>query len=320
MRFIILYILICLPLALYAQKDSITRYENGAVKYVETYEGPLVMANTYLSPGGDTIYSWDARKAEITERSPIGEFLLKREYDSINNQPGLSMNPSPAEKMALVNSQQGPAINAQEWRRMHDVFYLRCPDYKRTIREGDFTVELSYEDKVPSGPFEKYYRGQEVVKGQYKQGRRSGIWIYHPYRFYPYFDITFFTSVNKEKEREWSILYFELPALLSVLLFVVAGRIAAKRRAYHHYYYCVIITALTMLLLRLGIPYTRDNMIIRFVIPALWFTSWHTMVVLATVNIFLGRRTKTRTIVNIFFLLAGLSFSLYVLFFKYLDF
>jgi hypothetical protein len=298
-----------------AQSDSIISYASGQPKYVLTFLGDSLEKNIYLSPLGDTIYKWDISKAEITEYPVTGDYLSHKEYDPLKKQLSKD-NTGSIENIPQINISAASPPSSEEWGAMHSFFLKKCVNYTQVLREGSFTIVTAYKNHVQSGIFKKFYNGGLVVSGQYLDGKRNGFWTYTPYHYYPYYDITFFDR----REKEWSFIYSVLPAALALMLLTITGRYFREKR-YQYYFYAVMVFALASLLLRLCIPFERDNVWIRFVIPALWFVFWQAMIVLATVNLFFsGRRTNTHPVLNVFCLLAGLSFSIFVIFFKHLDF
>lgn len=313
MRLAGVFILLLCVLSASAQTDSIVRYGNGRPQYILTYQDNILTKNIYLSPAGDTIYKWDLIRSEVTEYPITGEYLLQKEYES-EKKPLLSV--SPLENAPQLITAIATPPSAKEWGVMYHIFFERCKIYTQIIREGSFTIVTQNKNGVLSGPFKKYYKDAPVISGQYKNGKKSGVWQYRPYHYYPYYDVTFFDPW----QREWSFIYSVVPALLSFILLVAIG-LYLKGAGYQYYFYAVIVCAIVVLLLRLAIPFDRENVWLRFVIPAIWFVFWQVMTILAIVNLFFsGRRTNTHPVLNVVCILLGFSFSIFILFFKHLNF
>lgn len=324
MRRVLLLLLLLFAVRAHGQYDSVITYPNNIPKYLQTYVNGVLQANTYLSIMGDTMYKWDLRTATMTEYPLNGDYLTRGEFDSLKRSGHLS-NAS-VEKIIQLNTMRQPMPGAEEWRTMHDVFYKRSPRYTLRLREGPFTIEVSYYDNERNGPFRKYYENKLVAKGNFEHNIPKGLWFFYPYHFYPYYDITVASPFDYDivfygpYGKQWSILYYISPIVIGIVLLIVLGKLAIRKDRYNLFYYIVLALAIVAIVLRLGIPYRRDIISIRYLIPAFWLVMWHGMLFLTTMNLFFGKRTNTRTIQNAIILLIGLACSIYVFFFKYLTF
>lgn len=292
----------------YGYQETVYRYSNGKPKYILGYEHDTIISNTFLSEAGDTIYSWDLPQKQIIEFTFLGEYLLPKEYDSLKTQLHLNKH--------IGNAYLSHPPHTVEWTKMHDRFFHICPVHTRILREGDFTIYLGNRHGVADGVFKKYYKNQLVLDGKYNNGHRTGLWKYYPYYFYPYKDVTVFDVLGKE----YSLIYGLPYAAIALLLLFAGFKIAGTTKTFNIYFYSVLVIAVAALLCRLYIPFNRYNVWIKYTIPMLWFTFWHAMILMCTIDLFFIKKTNTRPIVNVICLLFGIGFSIYIILFKHLDF
>lgn len=316
MKQILLFLILLISLHSYAQYERIITYPNGSTEYIVNFENDVVQKTICLSPNGDTIYSWNLTRCTFTDYPITGVFLTANEYKAFKQQL-LTRHHIPLKDSdeALISLTPTPPT-VSEWKMMHDHFFKGCGVYTMIIREGEFTIVTMYERNVQHGSFKKYYQGLLVVSGQYKNGERYGFWTYHPYQYYPYDDIVLVNIVGKD----FSLLYAVLPAFILICLLFVAGTYAIKTDTYHIYFYVVTLAAIIALFFRLYLKYDRQNIWIKEIVPSVWFTLWHAMIMLSVINLFFSRRTKPHVLVNMTCLLVGLAFSIFVVFFKYISF
>jgi antitoxin component YwqK of YwqJK toxin-antitoxin module len=300
----------------FAQTERIITYENGNPEYIVYYEGNAIQRNICLSPTGDTIYSWDINKKMFIDYPLTGEYLSRAEYSDFKKQILTRHNTATGDSTNNLGDIIPVSPLATEWKMMHDYFFKKCPIYTKVINEGPFSIHIAYQGSERSGPFKKYYNGFLVESGQYVNDERKGIWTYHPYQYYPYSDLVIVNIWGKD----FSILYALMPGAIIIILSFIIGRSAVKNDTYSFYFYGVLLLAIVSLLLRLYLPYDRERIIVKEIVPATWFTLWHLMILLSVINLFFSRRTKPPVIVNMACLLIGLSFSIFVIFFKHLNF
>src|SRR6185312_5289285 len=149
------------------------------------------------------------------------------------------------------------------------------------------------------------------------KGHTHGIWIYHPYKFYPYYDIV----VTNLYGRDWSIMYSIIPGIFLILLLLIIGKYTFRVNVYDAYFYTVTCLAFVTLWMRLNYNHQPQNAWIRETIPTTWFVIWHAMMLLSIINLFLlGKKNSAFIVVNIILLLVGLILSMYVLFFRHMQF
>jgi hypothetical protein len=316
LKSILLFLILLIPILTYGQYERIITYPNGSTEYIINFENDVVEKTICLSPYGDTIYSWDISKCVFIDYPLTGTYLTAKEYSAFKQQLFAKHHIPYRDSATALLSLTPPSPAVSEWKMMHDHFFKKCGVYTMIIREGEFTIVTTYERNVQQGSFKKYDNGLLVVSGQYTNGERSGLWAFHPYAFFPYDDIEIVNIMGKD----FSLLYAILPALILISILIIAGRYAIKTDRYHIYFYIVALLAVIALLLRLYIKYDRQNIWIKEIVPATWFTLWHSMITLAVINLFFSRRTKPPVIVNMICLLVGLAFSIFVIFFKYISF
>ncbi|HXS36447.1 MAG TPA: hypothetical protein VN721_07080 [Flavipsychrobacter sp.] len=313
-------ILICclfFSYTLYGQNDSVIKYVNGNPKYIQTYEDGVLKKNIYLLSTGDTVYKWDINKCLFTDYPVTGIYLLEDEYKAYNKQLLRTRGDLVQQKATMGNVPLNTSPTTREWRSAHDIFFKKCADYTKVIHEGDFTFVTAYKNGIQSGEFKKFYLGKPVVYGSYKKGHTHGIWIYHPYKFYPYTDVVIMNLYG----RDWSVMYSIIPAIFLILLLLIIGKYTFRVDKYNAYFYTVAGLAFITLWLRLDYNHRPQNAWIRETIPTTWFVIWHAMMLLSIINLFLlGKRTNAFIVVNIILLLVGLILSMYILFFRHMQF
>ncbi len=300
----------------YAQYERIITYPSGKTEYIVNFENDVVQKTICISPNGDTIYSWDLQKTVFNDYPVTGIYLTPNEYKAFKQQLFAKHNINSKDTPIALNELTPPAPTISEWKMMHEHFFNEVPKYTLIIHEGEFTIVTDYENKIQQGSFKKYYHGLLVVNGQYENGERTGLWTYHPYPYYPYDDIEIVNIFG----RDYSILYYLFPSLLLIIVLIIAGRMTIKNDVYHLFFYIVMLFAAIALILRLYLPYNRENIWIKEVVPAAWFTLWHALILLAVINLFFSRRTKPPLLINMICLFVGLSFSIFIIFFKHLNF
>lgn len=316
MKRLLLFLLLFISVRSYAQYERIITYPNGSTEYIVNFENDVVQRTICLAPNGDTIYSWDLTKCMFVDYPLTGIYLTANEYRSYRQQLLIKHKLDPKDSSRALLSLVPTPPTVSEYKMMHDHFFKGCGEYTMIIREGAFTIKTAYVHNIQQGPFKKYYYGLLVVSGQYKNGARYGLWYYHPYPYYPYDDIVLVNIVGKD----FSLMYAILPAFILICILFIFGRFAIKIDKYHVYFFFVTLAATIALFMRLYFKYDRENIWVKEVVPAVWFTLWHTMIMLSVINLFFSRRTKPHVLVNMICLLVGLAFSIFIVFFKYISF
>lgn len=193
----------------YSQRVDTTYFKSGRIKEIKAYEKEEFIKASSFKKNGHLAYRWN-----INER-------ILASYDAISYQDTLI-----------------------------EYFKDKCSTYTIYQHYGNgplFYIE-NYKNRTRHGSYEKYARnGQPLMKGQFANWKKVGIWTYYNSDGKEDRHIHWFHS-NYNSEGI-SINYTIIPAFLLLLFIVIVGYVITRIHSYAWFYYFYSLISLLILVI-----------------------------------------------------------------------